>query len=65
LPFAAIRKGKEIYIETQDTTFLSRGKEIKLRIFTPEGNGPFPIVLYYHGGGFALRNIECFDYIGR
>jgi len=60
-----IRKGKEIYIETQDTTFLSRGKEIKLRIFTPEGNGPFPIVLYYHGGGFALRNIECFDYIGR
>lgn len=60
-----IRKGKEIYIETQDTTFLSRGKEIKLRIFTPEGNGPSPIVLYYHGGGFALRNIECFDYIGR
>lgn len=23
---------------------------IRLRIFTPEGNGPFPIIIYYHGG---------------
>lgn len=60
-----IRKGKEIDIATQDTTYLSSGKQIKLRVFIPDGNGPFPIVLYYHGGGFALRDIECFDYIGR
>src|SRR5690625_6002211 len=26
--------------------------EIKVRIYTPEGSGPFPLFIYYHGGGW-------------
>lgn len=60
-----IRKGKEISIRTKDTSIVSQGLKVPVRIYIPDGVGPFPMVLYYHGGGFALRDIPCFDYIGR
>lgn len=60
-----IRKGKEINIRTEDTSIVSQNQNVPVRIFTPDGEGPFPMVLYYHGGGFALRDIPCFDFIGR
>jgi len=60
-----IRKGKEIVVKTHDTTYLSNGKQKKIRIFIPDANEPCPVILYYHGGGFAIRDIECYDYIGR
>ncbi len=31
------------------------GGKIHLRIYTPKsGNGPFPVIVYYHGGGTSL-----------
>ena len=41
------------------------GEEIGLRIYTPEGNGPFPVFVYYHGGGWALGDLEVIDPILR
>lgn len=35
--------------------------EIKIRIYTPEGQGPFPLFIYYHGGGWVLGNLETSD----
>lgn len=35
--------------------------EIKVRIYTPEGKGPFPIFVYYHGGGWVIGDIELTD----
>ena len=29
-----------------------------MRIYTPEGTGPFPMLMYFHGGGFVLGNLE-------
>ncbi|WP_332645398.1 alpha/beta hydrolase [Lysinibacillus sp. 54212] len=34
------------------------GSNIPIRIYTPEGNGPFPIVIYYHGGGWVLNDLN-------
>ena len=28
--------------------------EISVRIYTPSGQGPFPLFLYYHGGGWVM-----------
>ncbi|MBD5656246.1 MAG: alpha/beta hydrolase [Candidatus Eremiobacteraeota bacterium] len=32
-----------------------------LRIYTPQGTAPFPVVLYYHGGGFVIANLDTYD----
>lgn len=35
--------------------------EIKIRIYTPEGQGPFPLFVYYHGGGWVIGDLETVD----
>ncbi len=40
---------------------VSQGEEIKCRVYIPEGQGPFPIFIYYHGGGWVLGDIEVVD----
>jgi acetyl esterase len=37
------------------------GAEINVRIYTPEGQGPFPIFVYYHGGGWVIGDIATSD----
>ena len=38
------------------------GGSIHLRIYTPKsGNGPFPVIVYYHGGGFVIANIDVYN----
>lgn len=37
------------------------GEQILARIYTPEGNGPFPMIVYYHGGGWVLNDIDTCD----
>jgi len=39
--------------------------EIPLRIYTPEGSGVFPLVVFYHGGGFVLGSLETHDELCR
>lgn len=29
---------------------------IPCRVYTPEGEGPFPALMYFHGGGFVMRD---------
>jgi len=37
------------------------GGEIAIRIYTPSGTGTFPVVLYIHGGGWVLADLEVYD----
>jgi len=34
---------------------------VPLRIYTPKGAGPFPVLLFFHGGGFVIGDIEGYD----
>jgi len=35
---------------------------IHLRIYTPKtGKAPFPVIVYYHGGGFVIAGIKQYD----
>ncbi len=37
------------------------GGNIHIRIYTPkQGNAPFPVIVYYHGGGFVIANIDVY-----
>lgn len=35
--------------------------QIPARIYTPAGNGPFPVIVYYHGGGWVIASINAYD----
>ena len=37
------------------------GGEIPVRIYTPEGKGPFGALLYFHGGGWVVGDINMTD----
>ena len=37
------------------------GGEITVRVYVPEGDGPFPCHVYFHGGGFWLGTLEASD----
>lgn len=37
------------------------GDELKVRFYWPHGPGPHAAVLYFHGGGWVLNNIETHD----
>ena len=41
------------------------GSEITLRLYTPEGEGPFPVIVFFHGGGWVLGDLEIVDPICR
>lgn len=49
-------------VEVQDYAIIVRdGSTIKIRIYTPKKEGPFPIIIYYHGGGWVLNSVETSD----
>ncbi|MBA2250157.1 MAG: alpha/beta hydrolase [Chitinophagaceae bacterium] len=37
------------------------GGNIHLRIYSPKGNGPFPVIVYYHGGGWVIADLDTYD----
>lgn len=39
--------------------------DIPVRVYTPEGDGPFPVIAYLHGGGWVFMGIETHDWICR
>ncbi len=38
---------------------------IPVRIYTPAGNGPFPVLVFFHGGGWVICNLDTHDNICR
>ncbi len=37
------------------------GGGLPVRIYRPTGVGPFPVVVYFHGGGFVIATIDTYD----
>jgi acetyl esterase len=35
--------------------------DFPVHIYTPEGKGPFPVMVYYHGGGFVIADTKVYD----
>ncbi|HEV7251732.1 MAG TPA: alpha/beta hydrolase [Mesorhizobium sp.] len=45
----------------QDITIPGPAGEINARVYTPEGSGPFPVIVYFHGGGWVIANLDVYD----
>jgi len=45
-----------------DTLDLSvTDRDVDIRVYVPEGEGPYPTLLYFHGGGWVISNVELYD----
>jgi len=51
----------EAVAHVEDRTIPGPGGEIPVRIYVPKGNGPFGVLVYFHGGGWVVGNIELTD----
>lgn len=48
-------------VTSADSTIPGPAGSLPVRIYTPAGNGPFPIVVYFHGGGWVIANLNVYD----
>jgi acetyl esterase len=51
----------EAVARVRDRALSGPDGEIPVRIYTPEGSGPFPVLVYFHGGGFVLCDLDTHD----
>src|SRR5262249_25503548 len=42
-------------------TILVAGATIPIRVYRPEGSGPLPLLVYFHGGGWVIGGIASHD----
>ena len=47
--------------KVEDRTIPGPDGEIPVRIYTPEGTGPFPGLAWYHGGGWVVGDLDSAD----
>lgn len=49
-------------VDTMGKNIPVKGGNIHLRIYTPKtGTAPFPIIVYYHGGGWVIADLNTYD----
>src|SRR5262245_26620155 len=41
------------------------GAEIGARVYAPDGPGPHPVVVFFHGGGWVIGSLDSHDNIAR
>lgn len=56
-----IPSAPESKVATKDIAIPTKNGNLPARIYTPSGNGPFPVIVYYHGGGFVIADINTYD----
>ena len=47
--------------KVEDRSVPGPAGDVPVRIYTPEGDGPFPILVWYHGGGWVLGDLDSAD----
>lgn len=48
-------------VTSMDRTIPGPAGPLPVRVYTPEGEGPFPVIVYYHGGGWVIADKEVYD----
>ena len=65
LPYANDRAS--IPVSAVRNLFISgrNGVDVPLRVYTPPGEGPHPLLVFFHGSGFVLLDIDSHDELCR
>jgi acetyl esterase len=58
---AAMQGAPELVAGVEDRILPGPGGDIPVRIYVPFGKSPFPVLVYFHGGGWVIGDIESSD----
>ncbi len=47
--------------DVDDREIEVNGTDLPVRVYTPEGDGPFPVIVYYRGGGWVIATLDTYD----
>lgn len=47
--------------DIRNQTITGPGGPLPLRIYTPTGTGPFPVLMFFHGGGWVICDLDTHD----
>lgn len=53
---------------TEETAIPAHGRQIPIRLYWPKavaGTGPLPAIVYFHGGGHVIGNVDTHDEVTR
>jgi acetyl esterase len=48
-------------VQSRDTPLDGAAGPLPVRIYTPQGSGPFPVIVYFHGGGWVIADKDVYD----
>jgi acetyl esterase len=48
-------------VQSEDTVIPGAAGSNPARIYRPAGDGPFPLILYFHGGGWVIADLDVYD----
>lgn len=48
-------------VRTLDCTLPGDAGDLRARLYIPPGEGPFAVVLYFHGGGWVIADLDVYD----
>ena len=51
----------EAVARVEDAMIAGPAGDIRVRIYTPHGDGPFPALVYFHGGGWVVGDLDTVD----
>jgi acetyl esterase len=61
LELFATKGDREPVGRVEDLKIPGPAGSLGLRIYTPRGSGPFPVLVYFHGGGWTIGDLETHD----
>ena len=65
LGMVALAGEPESIARVENRTVPGSAGQIPVRIYTPVGTAPFPVLVYFHGGGWVIGNLDTHDGICR
>ena len=60
MQYASMPVGEPV-AKVENRTIPGPAGEIPVRIYTPAGSGPFPVLVFFHGGGWVICTLDTHD----
>lgn len=48
-------------VKSEDITYAGAVGALPARVYKPVGDGPFPVILYFRGGGWVIADLDTYD----